>query len=395
MWTPLHNAAQGSHSGWVALLLAKGANLHAQFPLVLTACHLAASCGDTETVKLLLDHKSDLKLTTRDKCTVLHSAAEAGEPGYLEVITLLLTSGCKALAKDKYGHIALDLVPNNSSMRARGVFSAYMEASLGEQDATTDMEGGVEESSFPLLPPLRTAREEGQIPQIDLMADHSWEVFKNSLDADAEAYFGALPAVNLIEGSPPDSPTGSEAMNWPPLPSPGFPQNQDGDAADVPQATFSRAATLANATESTPHGIPSGTAAKSGQLRLSDVQAHSAEGADDIEPKYLPWDVPIMNIIECMPPGSPPRSNTPAPIHCGGHEEMYGCTMIYKTILGPGSANSSLQRGSGRGTSTEDYNKPTLLPLESCQCCSRKETFQLLRLRSLEGWWVDRLLCLE
>lgn len=104
-------------------------------------------------------------------------------------------------------------------------------------------------------------------------------------------------------------------MDWPPLPSPGFSQNQDGDAADVPQATFSRAATLVNATESTPHSIPSGTAPKSGQLQLSDVQAHSAEGADDIEPKYLPWDVPIMNIIECMPPGSPARSDTPAPIH--------------------------------------------------------------------------------
>ena len=225
MWTPLHHAAQGSHSGLVALLLAKGANLHAQSPLVLTACHLAALRGDTETVKLLLDHKFGLKLTTRDKRTVLHSAAEAAEPGYLEVITLLLASGCNALANDKYGHTALDLVPNNSSMQARGVFSAYMEASLGEQDATTDMEGCVEESSFPLLPPLRTAQEEGQIPQIDLMADHSWEVLKNSLDADAEAYFGALPAVNLIEGTPPDSPTGSEAMDWPPLPSPGFSQN--------------------------------------------------------------------------------------------------------------------------------------------------------------------------
>ena len=122
MWTPLHHAAQSSHSGLVALLLAKGANPHAQSPLGLIACHLAASRGDTETVKLLLDHKFDLKLTTRDKRTVLHSAAEAAEPGYLEVITLLLTSGCNALAKDKYGHTALDLVPNNSSMQARGVF---------------------------------------------------------------------------------------------------------------------------------------------------------------------------------------------------------------------------------------------------------------------------------
>ena len=100
-------------------------------------------------------------------------------------------------------------------MLARGVFSAYMEASLGEQETSTNMEGSAEASSIPPVPPRQTAREENAVPQSDIMADHIWEKFQTSLGADAEAYFGAVPAVNLAEATPPDSPTGSTKMDGP------------------------------------------------------------------------------------------------------------------------------------------------------------------------------------
>ena len=302
IWTPLHHAAHGNHSGLVALLLAHGANPHAQSPLGLTACHLAASRGNTDTVKLLLEHNIDLKLITRDKRTVLHSAAESG---YLEVITLLLTSGCNALAKDQYGQTALDLVPNNSSMLTRGVFSAYMEASLGKQETSTNMEGSAEASSIPPVPPLQTAQEDSAVPQIDVMADPIWEKFQSSLGADAEAYFGVVPAVNLAESTPPDSPTGSRMIDGPTPPLASFSQDQDEDGADFPEATSSKVTRSADAIVSQSSSTLSNIADENLQVLLTDVQTHSADEADQLETEHLPWDIPRMNFIECTPPGSP------------------------------------------------------------------------------------------
>ena len=310
MWTPLHHAAHGSHSALVAHLLASGANPHAQSPLGLTACHLAASRGDTETVKLLIDHNFDLKLTTRDKRTVLHSAAEAAEPGYLEVIRLLFTSGCSALAKDKYGHTALDLVPNNSSIQAKGVFSAYMEASFQEQDIAPGMDVTFQESSIPAIAPRgRPGKDHGD--QSDSLADYSWDVFKRSIEADADLYFGALPAVNLVEATPPDSPTGSKPIDWPPTPATTS-SHIEQDLADGSRTTFSRSATPVNATDSPLPPTAIGSSAKDRAMWGSPGQAIHNDGAHGSASVCL-RDVPLVNLIECTPPGSPTSSTIPAP----------------------------------------------------------------------------------
>lgn len=125
MWSPLHHAAHGSHSDLVALLLENNANPNSQTPLGLTACHLAASQRDAKTVTRLLDAKYDLGLTTRDKYTPLHKAAEAG---YIDLCSLLLQKGSNVQAKNRDGLTALDMVEDSTLLAAKGVFMPYIHA---------------------------------------------------------------------------------------------------------------------------------------------------------------------------------------------------------------------------------------------------------------------------
>ena len=157
-----------------------------------------------------------MKLTTRDKRTVLHSAAEAG---HLGVIRLLLASGSDALAKDGNGHYARDLVQNRDSVEVKGLFSAYMEASLGNQD---DIRGRDETVDNP-APPSQTEPEETVVPEtetpgnlpdplpdIDLVAIRSWELLMTSSEEEAGTHVWNAPRLELVEPTPPGSPTGSD-----------------------------------------------------------------------------------------------------------------------------------------------------------------------------------------
>lgn len=94
MWTSLHYAIHGSHPALVAFLREKSAIPNAQTPSGMVSCHLAASRGYIESVESLIKVNCDLKLMTRDKRAVLHSAAETG---HLGLIRLFLTSGADAL----------------------------------------------------------------------------------------------------------------------------------------------------------------------------------------------------------------------------------------------------------------------------------------------------------
>ena len=125
MWSPLHHAARGSHSDLVALLLENNANPNSQILLRLTACHLAASQCDAKTVTLLLDAKHDLGLTTQDKYTPLHKAAEEG---YIDLCNLLLQRGSDVQAKNRDGLTALDMVEASKLLAAKGVFMPYIAA---------------------------------------------------------------------------------------------------------------------------------------------------------------------------------------------------------------------------------------------------------------------------
>ena len=191
MWTPLHYATHGSHSALVTFLIEKGSSPNAQTPLGMTPCHIAASRGDIETVKILIDSDFDLKLTTRSKRTVLHSAAEGG---HLGLMSLLLANGSDALAKDKDGRYARDLVPvGGDSVEVEGVFSSYMEASL--ESADESQTGG---------------RSPKRLPRIDLMAIRSWERIMTSSEEEAGVHVWDVPELRIIESTPPDSPTGAD-----------------------------------------------------------------------------------------------------------------------------------------------------------------------------------------
>lgn len=193
MWTPLHYAANGSHAALAAILIENGSNPSAQTPFGMTPCHLAAARGDIETVKSLIDSNFDLKLTTRGKHTVLHYAAEAG---HLGVVTLLLASGSDALAKDRDGFYARDLMQNGDSMEVKGIFGAYMGALLGDHDDIQSTDDSIDESIQPypneddkIL--LRTTETGGQHPG----------AYTTTCDA---------PRLVLVEPTPPSSPTGSD-----------------------------------------------------------------------------------------------------------------------------------------------------------------------------------------
>ena len=237
MWTPLHYATYGGHSTLVAFLLEKGSSPNAQTPLGMTPCHLAASRGDIETVKILVGSDFDLKLTTRDKRTVLHSAAEAG---HLGVIRLLLASGSDALAKDGNGHYARDLVQSGDLVEVKGLFSAYMEATLGNQD---DIRGRDEIVDKP-APPPQTEPEETVVPEpetpghlpdllpdINLVAIRSWELSMTSSEEHAETHLWDAPRLILHEATPPGSPTRSDTNER--VPELRTKEAQEGGGADV------------------------------------------------------------------------------------------------------------------------------------------------------------------
>ena len=213
MWTPLHYAAHGSHAALAAFLIGNGSSPNAQTPLGMTACHLAASRGDIETVKSLIDSDFDLKLTTRDKRTVLHFAAEAG---HLGVISLLLASGSDALAKDRNGCYARDLVQNGDSVEVKGIFWAYMEALLGDHDDIQVTDEIVDKSthSSPKEPDDTVVREPKtgeqnfeHVPIINLIPP--WELSMVS-EEDAGAHKWDAPRLIVVEPTPPSSPTGSD-----------------------------------------------------------------------------------------------------------------------------------------------------------------------------------------
>ena len=216
MWTPLHYAAHGSHAALVAFLIGNGSSSNAQTPLGMTPCHLAASRGDIETVKILIDSNFDLKLTTRDKRTVLHSAAEAG---HLNVVRLLLASGSDALAKDRNGCFARDLVQDSDSVEVKGIFWAYMEALLGYHDDIQSTDEMIDESTQPfskereetvVLEPEVGEHAPHHVPRIGIMEVYSPEVPTTSSEEEAGPYIRDAPRLILVEPTPPSSPTGSD-----------------------------------------------------------------------------------------------------------------------------------------------------------------------------------------
>lgn len=164
MWTPLHHAAHGGHSSLVALLLKYRAAQPARTPLSLTACHLAASRGDSATVRLLIN---DIHFKTREERTPLHSAAAGGHP---DVIRLLLKYGADVSAVDRYRKTPRDLVQSDNLKEVEEVFSAQLEASFGQQTANPSIDE-------PRIRPWRGDRNVG-----DSLLEENQGLFKLTVD---------------------------------------------------------------------------------------------------------------------------------------------------------------------------------------------------------------------
>nr|CAG4709126.1 unnamed protein product [Naegleria fowleri] len=101
--TPLYEAACWNQVEAAKLLLKHGANVNAQDQNNgWTALHLACKKNSVEMVKLLVENKAELNITTRDelKQTPLHLAAHLSS---LEIVKCLLDNGANKSLTDRFG----------------------------------------------------------------------------------------------------------------------------------------------------------------------------------------------------------------------------------------------------------------------------------------------------
>jgi len=109
--TALHAAAGGGYTEVMAVLLARGANVHAKDRWEHTPLHYAIDSGNVEAVKLLLDHGADVNAESYGGKTVLHEAAMMGK---MQIVQLLLERGAMP------GKVASDGTTPAARAKARG-----------------------------------------------------------------------------------------------------------------------------------------------------------------------------------------------------------------------------------------------------------------------------------
>ena len=118
-WSPLHGAAQKEGSlVSVAVLLGRGADLHAKSGHGDTALHLASQVASSaeglETVRLLLDWGAELDVQNDFGETPLHRAASSPK-AFPEVVELLLEYGADARAENSLGLTPLQMAQRDGA----------------------------------------------------------------------------------------------------------------------------------------------------------------------------------------------------------------------------------------------------------------------------------------
>jgi ankyrin repeat protein len=98
-----------------------------------TALHEAAVWGRFSIAKTLLAHGANVNaISTRNKWTPLHDAAHAGQ---VKVARLLLQNGANPQAKDKDGHLPLDLSQGRWSRHKAAMYALFDEYAKTAKDA--------------------------------------------------------------------------------------------------------------------------------------------------------------------------------------------------------------------------------------------------------------------
>ena len=114
--TVLHIAAAHNRAPQVtALLLQRGADIHARGKYGDTPLHDAARLGAPAVVELLLRHGGKINARDTRQETPLHEAAWSNTP---EVVALLLRHGADAQSLDRHGKTPLDWARQRVDMRA-------------------------------------------------------------------------------------------------------------------------------------------------------------------------------------------------------------------------------------------------------------------------------------
>lgn len=112
--SPLHSAVKANAVECVTLLVAECSDINSVEPGGVSPLHSAAELGHIHPLRILLEYGVDPNLVTRDKKnTALHLAAEGG---FSECISLLLSKGANADARNYKGQTALHLAARAQSV---------------------------------------------------------------------------------------------------------------------------------------------------------------------------------------------------------------------------------------------------------------------------------------
>ncbi|GFG37774.1 hypothetical protein Cfor_02412 [Coptotermes formosanus] len=112
--TALHSAVKANAVECIPLLLAECSDINSLEPRGFSPLHSAAELGNIHPLRILLDYGVDPNLVTYDKKnTALHLAAEGG---FSECISLLLSKGAHADARNHKGQTALHLAARAQSL---------------------------------------------------------------------------------------------------------------------------------------------------------------------------------------------------------------------------------------------------------------------------------------
>ncbi len=109
-FTLLHFAASFGDTNITKLLLEEGASIDIRDQNKNTLLHLAASNGHTDTVKLLVEKEPDLSVVNEEGNTSLHLAASNG---HTDTVKLLMEKGSDLSAVNKNGDTLLHLAASN------------------------------------------------------------------------------------------------------------------------------------------------------------------------------------------------------------------------------------------------------------------------------------------